>query len=322
MNGDWNEDFSGHVDTPAGIPASEVMPDTDLSEAIAPEPEVSPFGPSAMRVPLPPMRFPNMADVGLLVVLLLFAALGAAGITGAALHFHLFGVTTPKQAIADVRYQFGGQILWYFLALVGSIILFPTLWHTEFFRGLEWRFGAALRARTQLVGTTIFCLVLAVIDGRLLPGPDNAPIDEVFRRPGTAWFLLFFGTLLAPFFEELFFRGFLLPAFCTAYDWTTERMQHRPAPWPDEEGKTIWSVPAMAVSSVLVSIPFALIHSPQTGYSIGPFLLLFCVSMVLCWVRLRVRSLAASTFVHAGYNLVLFATMIVATGGFKHMDKM
>ncbi|HEX8811217.1 MAG TPA: hypothetical protein VF742_04420, partial [Terracidiphilus sp.] len=199
MNGDWNEDFSGHVDTPAGIPASEVMPDTDLSEAIAPEPEVSPFGPSAMRVPLPPMRFPNMADVGLLVVLLLFAALGAAGITGAALHFHLFGVTTPKQAIADVRYQFGGQILWYFLALVGSIILFPTLWHTEFFRGLEWRFGAALRARTQLVGTTIFCLVLAVIDGRLLPGPDNAPIDEVFRRPGTAWFLLFFGTLLAPF---------------------------------------------------------------------------------------------------------------------------
>lgn len=322
MSGNWNEDFTGHADPPARIPTGDVMQEAGLSETIAPEPEAIPLELPATRPPLPPMRFPNMADVGLLVILLIFAALGVAGITGAALHFRLFGVTTPQQAIADVRYQFGGQILWYFLALVGSMVLFPVLWHTGFFRGLEWRFSAALRTRTRLLGTTVFCLVLAVIDGRLMPGPDNAPIDEVFRRPGAAWFLLFFGTLVAPFFEELFFRGFLLPAFCTAYDWTIERMQHRPAPWPDEEGKTVWSVPAMAVSSVLVSIPFALIHSPQTGYSIGPFLLLFCVSLVLCWVRLRVRSLAASTFVHAGYNLVLFATMIVATGGFRHLDKM
>jgi uncharacterized protein len=322
MNGDWKEDFSEHVGIPARTPASDAMPETGVSEVAAPEPVAIPIEFSATQRLLPPMRFPNMADMGLVLVLLVFAALVTALITAAALHFHLFGVTTASQAITDVRYQFGGQILWYLLALIGCIMLFPALWHTGFFRGLEWRFTAALQARTRLISTTAFCLVLAVVDGWLMPGPDKAPIDEVFRSPGAAWFLLFFGTLLAPFFEELFFRGFLLPAFCTAYDWTTERMQHRPAPWPDEEGKTIWSTPAMAVSSVLVSIPFALIHSPQTGYSIGPFLLLFCVSLVLCWVRLRLRSLAASTFVHAGYNLVLFATMIVVTGGFRHMDKM
>ena len=272
--------------------------------------------------PLPPMRFPNMADVGLLVILLVFAALAAWGISAAALYFHLFGVSTPKQAVSDTRYALGSQLLWYLFALAGCLILFPLLWQKGFFAGVEWRFTAARRSRSRLLGTAMFCLVLAAIDGKLMPGPDDAPIDQMFRSPGAAWFIFFFGTLVAPFFEEMLFRGFLLPAFCTAYDWTLERIQHRPAPWPDEEGKTVWSVPAMAVGSVLVSIPFALMHGAQTGYSLGPFLLLFCVSLVLCWVRLRLRSLAASTFVHASYNLLLFAIMIVGTGGFKHLDRM
>ena len=288
-----------------------------------PGPEPGPEYGAVFAPPLPPPRFPNMGDVGLLFVLLIFSGLLAMGITGVALYgFHLFGASTPQQAVSDTRFALGGQILWYFFALVGCLTLFPLLWHKSFFAGVEWRFTAALRSRSRLLGTATFCLVLAVIDGKLMPGPDNAPIDQMFRSPGAAWFIFFFGTLVAPFFEEMLFRGFLLPAFCTAYDWTVERIQHRPAPWPDEEGLTVWSVPAMAVGSVLVSIPFALMHGAQTGYSLGPFLLLFCVSLVLCWVRLRLRSLAASTLVHASYNLLLFAIMIIGTDGFKHLDKM
>lgn len=284
-------------------------------------PELS-AGPIAVIAPQPPMRFPNMADIGLLFVLAVFGALVSWCLVAAALHFHFLGVTTPKQATDDIRYGFGWQLAWYFFTLTGCMALFPHLWHTSLFRGLEWRAGAALRARSRLLGTALFCLVLAVIDGKLMPGPDNAPIDEVFRKPGAAWFMFFFGTLLAPFFEEMLFRGFLLPAFCTAYDWSVERMTKRPAPWPGADGLTVWSVPAMAVGSVLVSIPFALMHAAQTGNSLGPFLLLFCVSLVLCWTRLRLRSLAASTFVHASYNLLLFLIMIVGTDGFKHLDKM
>jgi len=36
----------------------------------------------------------------------------------------------------------------------------------------------------------------------------------------------------------------------------------------------------------------------------------------------KTRSLAASTLVHACYNFMLFSTMLVATGGFRHFDKM
>ncbi len=288
---------------------------------IVPAVQITPVEPPIVEIPRP-MRFPNVADVGLLVVLLVFGALIAALVTAGALEIHLFGVTTAKQAMADIRFALGGQLLWYLFALVGCLALFPHLWHTGFFHGMEWRWGAAMRARGRLMGTACFCLLLAVVDGKLMPGPENAPIDDVFKMPGAPWLMFFFGTLLAPFFEEMVFRGFLLPSFCTAYDWCVERVTKRLPPWPDEEGKTVWSMHAMVMASVLVSLPFALMHAAQTGYSLGPFLLLFCVSLVLCWVRLRFRSLAASTLVHASYNFLLFAIMIAGTGGFKHLDKL
>ena len=78
----------------------------------------------------------------------------------------------------------------------------------------------------------------------------------------------------------------------------------------------------MVVGSVLTSIPFAAMHGEQTGYAIGPFFLLVGVSLVLCFARLATRSLAASVLVHACYNFLLFFVMLVASGGFRHLDKM
>ncbi len=280
-----------------------------------------PFAQAAEPAP-PPIRFPNFADFGMVVVLLVFGGIAAAALFALAMRLHLFGVSTEAQANADVFYGLSSQLVWYLLSFVGCLLVFPTLWHTRFFAGVEWRIAVARSARGRLIAATLFCFALAILDSVLLPGPDNAPIDEVFRRPGAAWFLFVFGITLAPFFEEMFYRGFLLPAFCTAWDWAWERIRHRPAAYPDAEGKTVWSAPAMIAASVLASIPFALMHGTQTGHSFGPFVLLFCVSLVLCAVRLGVRSLAASTFVHATYNFMLFLLMIVQTGGFRHLDKL
>jgi membrane protease YdiL (CAAX protease family) len=46
------------------------------------------------------------------------------------------------------------------------------------------------------------------------------------------------------------------------------------------------------------------------------------VSLILCTVRLKFKSLAASTLVHASYNFFIFSLTLVATGGFRHFDKM
>ncbi len=78
----------------------------------------------------------------------------------------------------------------------------------------------------------------------------------------------------------------------------------------------------MVVGSIVTSIPFARMHAAADRLSLGPFLLLVCVSLVLCWVRLCTRSLAASILVHACYNFMLFLFMMFGTGGFRHLDKM
>ena len=82
------------------------------------------------------------------------------------------------------------------------------------------------------------------------------------------------------------------------------------------------SLAAMIFASIATSVPFALMHAEQTAWSLGPFLLLVCVSLVLCWARLATRSLAASVLVHATYNLLLFSLMLWGTSGFKHLDNM
>src|SRR5205807_1783177 len=55
-----------------------------------------------------PPRFPNLVDVVIMVILLLFGWLASAALTGTALHFHLFGVMTEKQATTDLHYTLGG----------------------------------------------------------------------------------------------------------------------------------------------------------------------------------------------------------------------
>jgi membrane protease YdiL (CAAX protease family) len=63
-------------------------------------------------------------------------------------------------------------------------------------------------------------------------------------------------------------------------------------------------------------------HGAQTGYSWAALGILVGVSLVLCWARLSTRSLAASVFVHASYNFLLFALMLLGTSGFRHLDRM
>jgi membrane protease YdiL (CAAX protease family) len=284
-------------------------------------PSESYFDTYARNLP-PPPRFPNMVDVVLMAILFGFGRIASIAAFATALQFHLFGVMTEKQALNDIHYTLGPQLIWYLVALALWMFLFPRIWHTGFWKGIEWRADAVFRLRWQLFSAAFSCFVLAIIDGVLFPGPKEAPIDQVFRMAGGPWLLFAFGVTLAPLIEEMIYRGFLLPAFCTLWDFTAERIQNRPAPWPDENGKAKWSMPAMIFASIATSVPFALMHGYQTSYSIGTFVLLFFVSAALCWIRLGTRSLAACTIVHSCYNLLLFALMIWGTGGFKNLDKL
>jgi hypothetical protein len=300
-------------DSSAGEPPAETL------ESTSPQPLFAWYDQPPM---IPPTRIPNFGDVGIVILMMIFGWIGSGLLLAIPLHFHVFGVHTWKEAGADVRYNLGSQALWYVLAFSGCLILLPALWRKSFLDGVQWRGAQAFHLRWRLLSATFLCFFLAMADSILIPQPADTPIDQIFRIPGAAWLLFAFGVTLAPFFEEMAFRGFLLPAFCTACDWAIERRTHSLPRWPDVNGHPRWSKLAMAIGSLLTSVPFALMHAEQTGYSIGPFLLLVCVSLVLCYVRLSARSLAASVLVHSSYNFMLFALMLAGTGGFKHLEKM
>jgi len=270
---------------------------------------------------LPPVRIPHLGHLLILAVLALFGMLGAILLTEAALHFHLFGISTAEKAGNDIHYTLGNMAALYLIPFAASLVIFPFMWHKSFFAGLQWNAKTALNLRQRLFSAACACFVLAMADGMLMPGPPNAPIEKLFQTPMEAWLLFAFGVTFAPFFEEILFRGFLLPSLCTAWDWTAEHLNHSYPPPLGENGHPRWSIPAIVVASILTSLPFALMHAEQTSYSLGPFLLLVCVSLVLCWVRLTTRSLAASVLVHACYNFLLFSLMLYGTGGFQHLDK-
>jgi membrane protease YdiL (CAAX protease family) len=268
------------------------------------------------------VRIPHLGHLALLAAFLLAGFLCMTVLMLAGFFLHLGGITTQDQIKSNVYYLLGGEAILYLVAFALSLPLFSMLWNKNFFAGIQWRGATALELGWRLPLIAMGCMGLALLDETLLPGPSKAPIEEIFRTPGAAWLMFGFGVTLAPFFEEMIFRGFMLPAFATACDWVSERFTHK-VPRPlDENGHPQWSIPAMAIASILTSLPFALVHIEQQGHSIGPFLLLITVSLILCAVRLNTRSLAASTTVHACYNFLLFTFMMVGTGGFRHFDKM
>lgn len=323
---DWPQEAptSEAIWTSVPIPASSPVPAEpahalDESSAAAP-PVYQPWAP--VPPARPPARIPNFGSLLMLVVLASLGLLATGLLMGLAIHKHLFGATTAQEAITKIQYILGSEAVLYIVTFGLALAIFPLFWHKNLFAGMQWNGATALRLRWRLVSAAGVCFLLALLGDQFMKNPTNTPIEKVFRTPGAAWFLFAFGVTFAPFFEETLFRGFLLPALCTAYDWFAEKTTGVPERPLGPHGHPQWSFSAMVVASILTSIPFAWMHAEQTGYSLGPFVLLVGVSLVLCGVRLATRSLASSVLVHASYNFLLFSLMLIGTGGFRHLDKM
>jgi uncharacterized membrane protein len=151
----------------------------------------------------PHERIPHMGHIGILMLLALGCLAVAALLARAAISYHFFGVTTLTEAANEIHYTLGTEAIFYLLTLCSSVLLFPLLWHRNFFAALQWHAERARKYAGYLIGAAGVCFVLAMFDGMLLPGPADAPIDRIFRTPGAAWILFAFGVTLAPFFEEL-----------------------------------------------------------------------------------------------------------------------
>jgi membrane protease YdiL (CAAX protease family) len=208
----------------------------------------------------------------------------------------------------------------YIATLVISFFLFPLLWLRSFGNGIQWDFATARRNAWKLIPIGLITGFAVQAISSLIPVPKSIPLDDFFRTPSDVWLVTAFGTLLAPMAEEIAFRGFLFPAFAIAYDWLS--LSKTPAARERWHNTTGLTMAAVIFSAILSSIFFVLLHAEQLAHAWVALFVLFCVSLVLTTVRIRTRSVASSTLVHASYNFSVFLTLFIATSGYRHLERM
>jgi uncharacterized protein len=298
---------------PQADPNPALVIDPTKGEAIvieAPPPSVAP-GTGV------PARVPHIGHA------LLFVSL--AGLTLLLTQGLLLGLSHPTHRAVSLtaispKLVVAAEAIAYIITLIISFFFFPLLWNRPFGDGIRWDFAAARRNILKLIplGLALGFTVQAI--SSLIPVPKSIPMDDFFRTPSDVWLVTAFGTLLAPLFEEICFRGFLLPAFAIAYDWLS--LPRNPAAHEHWKITTGLTTAALIFSAILSSVFFALLHAEQLAHAWAALFVLFCVSLVLTTVRIRTQSVACSTLVHASYNLSVFLTLFLATGGYRHLERM
>ncbi|HEX2917495.1 MAG TPA: CPBP family intramembrane glutamic endopeptidase [Edaphobacter sp.] len=295
-------------------PAADIVPAPNGEGIVIQAPP-----PLDARGPGVPARVPHLGHAllffSLALLLLVIAQVSLLGFAHpvADPHRTAAGAAHPKLLVA-------AEAISYIFTLVASSLFFPLLWQRTFANGIQWDFDTMRRNAVKLIplGLLLGFIVQAV--SSLIPVPKSIPMDNFFRTPSDVWVVTAFGTLLAPVFEEIAFRGFLFPAFAIAYDWLC--LPKTPAAREHWHNTTSLTLASLIFSAILSSIFFALIHGEQLGHTWVAIFILFCVSLVLTVVRVRTRSVASSALVHASYNLSVFLTMFVATGGYRHLERL
>ena len=241
-------------------------------------------------------RFPVWGIKDLVVILIvLFVALFLADSFALVIANSLTGTfrNNVRWLASDPRVVVPAQAAAY-LATLGFIVrLIKRHYHSRFLQAVHWRFPLAWLK--FLLGGMMLAILIQVLSAKL-PIPHQMPIDQYFQSTSGAWMMAAFGTLVAPFCEELFFRGLLFPIILRRL--------------------------GMFVAIVVTGGLFAFIHAAQLANAWAAVSMLFVVGVVLTVIRARTHSLAASVLVHTGYNLALFTLLYLGSAGFHDFKQL
>ena len=195
-------------------------------------------------------------------------------------------VVLISQAILD-----GLAILYLYLMLLArtEAPFWPSIGWRDALRG-----GGTIRdsALQFLAGGAILAFVVSFAGG-FLNSKETLPIEELLQARVSILLFGILGVLVAPLVEETIFRGFLYPVIA----------------------RRLGVAAGVAITGTL----FGLLHAAQLWGGWGQIALLILVGVVLTWVRAKTGTVAASYFVHLGYNgLQLAGYLIYIVSGSHH----
>ncbi|SRR6266498_2101857 len=272
------------------------VPQTDLPQIVS----EGPAGPAPVHAP----RAENPPWSGWDLIYILLVTMGmiilslwlVAYITRRVAYPHLPVLTVMNFPMV----AFGSQMLAYVFVL-GFMFTTATAHEEKSFRAaIRWNWPQ--RWPIYLLAGVAFCLGLQFL-ARLLPMPKKIPMEVFFQTPLRAWTIALLGMTFIPIMEELFFRGFLYPVLARRI--------------------------GVIVAVVLTSLSFTAIHVPQLADphmplsdSWGAVLIILVIGFALTIIRAKTKSVAAGVLVHMGYNGFTSLLAIIATGGFRHLERL
>jgi len=184
------------------------------------------------------------------------------------------------------------QLVWYLL-LLAYIYFFITLYYkASFLSALKWRRLSGHNVLRYLLGGAALSLVVMIVPP-LLPEKHSFPLEKMFNSPASAYAIAAFAVLIAPFMEELLFRGLLFAFF-------------------EKHGGLTFAV----VSTALL---FAGLHIPEYWGAWNHVIMILIVGLTFSIVRGMTGSLTPSFLLHLAYNGTLMLLLFLQTQHFHRM---
>jgi membrane protease YdiL (CAAX protease family) len=185
----------------------------------------------------------------------------------------------PGEGVQTMALQF----LFYVLLLAILYFLVARRYGQPFWRSLGW----TLRFRGMgwcIVAGPILAIGLATL-GAVLRAPAEPVIQNLVTDRLSLIVVVVFGSLLAPAFEELVFRGFVFPLLARSL-----------GAWP---------------GILLTALCFGLLHGSQFHWAWQSILVIALAGVAFGFARYTTGSTAAAAAVHIGYNSTLFTAFLI-----------
>ena len=226
--------------------------------------------------PLPVRRTPAWGYPDLL----LFVGAVLPALLLASVFLFLAGLAAPLLIFNSAARQLTLQSFLYLLLLGVLYLLVTGRYHEPFWRALGWTFPFP-HAWLCLFGGPLLAITLSVT-GVLLKAPtENSLIEDLITNRASLALFIVFGVIFAPVFEEILFRGFLLPLLARSM-----------GPW---------------LGIVMTAALFGLLHGAQNHWAWQQIVLIGAAGAAFGFTRYRTGSTTAGFLMHAAYNATAFA---------------
>jgi hypothetical protein len=207
------------------------------------------------------------------------------------MHWHL----GKQQLSTDPFFLLALQTVFYGLMLAFIYFLVVVDHRQPFWPTLRWRRMTPGKTLGCLVGGALLTAAIALLPP-LLPDANQFPLENLFSSRAAAYAVGAFAILVAPFMEEIIFRGILFGIF--------------------------ESQVGLRFAILITAILFGGLHVPEYWGAWNHMFLIFLVGLVFSLARGMSGSLAPSVFLHMGYNASMMIALFLSTEHFRNLNAM